>query len=78
MERLGSGVREMGSRQSDIEYIYRSTTWEEVQEMIWAYNVRYIFVGSLERSAYGVNETKFMQNLTPVFQQGQVTIYEVP
>ena len=72
------GAREMGSRQSDIEQIYRSAGWDEIEELLIEYNVRYVFVGSLERSSYGVNESKFMQYLTPVFQQGQVTIYEVP
>ena len=72
------GAREMGSRQSDIEHIYRSAGWDEVEELLNQYKVKYIFVGSLERSTYGVNESKFMLNLTPVFQQGQVTIYEVP
>jgi uncharacterized membrane protein len=72
------GGREMGSRHSDIEQIYRSAGWEEVEELIRQYNVKYVFVGSLERSTYGVNESKFMLHLTPVFEQGQVTIYEVP
>lgn len=72
------GSREMGSRQSDIEQIYRSAGWDEVEELLNEYNVRYVFVGSLERSSYGVNESMFMLYLTPVFQQGQVTIYEVP
>jgi YYY domain-containing protein len=72
------GAREMGSRQSDIEQIYRSAGWEEVEELLNKYNIKYIFIGSLERSTYGVNENKFTRYLTPVFQQGQVTIYEVP
>ena len=72
------GSREMGSRQSDVEHIYRSAGWEDVEELLRKYNVKYVFVGSLERSSYGVNETKFMLHLTPVFEQGQVIIYEVP
>ena len=36
-----------------------------------------IYVGNLERSTYQVNEGKFDRYLTPAFQQGQVTIYEV-
>jgi uncharacterized membrane protein len=72
------GSREMGSRQSDVEQIYRSAGWEDVEELLRKYNVKYVFVGSLERSYYGVNESKFMLHLTPVFEQGQVTVYEVP
>jgi uncharacterized membrane protein len=35
-------------------------------------------VGNLERSSYRVNEEKFNNFLKPVFQQGNITIYEVP
>jgi len=72
------GAREMGSRQSDIEQIYRSARWDEAEEILNEYNVKYVVVGSLERSTYGVNESKFELYLIPVFQQGQVTIYQVP
>jgi len=72
------GAEEMGSRQGDIERLYRSNDWTETQEILRQYNVRYIYVGPLERSTYGVNENKFERFLQPVFQQGQVTIYEVP
>jgi uncharacterized membrane protein len=37
-----------------------------------------VFVGSLERTSYRVNEEKFNSTLKPVFQQGSVTVYEVP
>jgi hypothetical protein len=72
------GSAEMGSRESDIERIYRSNNWEEVQELLERYDVRYVFVGLLEQSTYRVNEANFRRFLTPVFQQGQVTVYRVP
>jgi YYY domain-containing protein len=72
------GAEEMGTRQSDIERIYRSNNWTEVQDLLQQYGVRYVFVGSLEHTTYRVNETKFKRFLTPAFQQGQVTVYEVP
>jgi YYY domain-containing protein len=72
------GAEEMGSRQGDIERLYRSNDWTETQEILRQYDVRYIYVGPLERSTYGVNENKFERFLQPVFKQGQVTIYEVP
>jgi YYY domain-containing protein len=72
------GGTEMGSRLSDIEQIYRSASWNEVEELIRQYDIKYIYIGSLERSSYGVNENKFKIYLTPVFEQGQVTIYEIP
>jgi YYY domain-containing protein len=72
------GNEEMGTRQSDIERIYRTNDWEEVQELLDRYDVRYVFVGPLEEATYRVNQTTFQRFLRPVFQQGQVTIYLVP
>ena len=79
------GSREMGSRQGDMERLYCTRDWSEAQVVIDQYGIRYIFVGSLERIAYsqekcpgGLNETKFVRNLNPVFNQSEVTIYETP
>ncbi len=72
------GAKEMGTRQADIEEIYRSNDMNEVQELLRRYDVRYVFVGSLERSTYGAQDNKFNRFLTPVFQLDQATIYEVP
>jgi uncharacterized membrane protein len=72
------GGEEMGTRQSDIELIYRSNNWEQVKQLLDLYDVRYVYVGPLERRTYRVSEAKFIQFLTPVFQNGQVSIYEVP
>jgi len=67
-----------GSRQSDIETLYSVPDWTTTQQIIARYNIRYIYVGGLERSTYRVNEEKFNKFLKPVFQQGNVAIYEVP
>ena len=67
-----------GSRQSDIETLYRSNDWVTTQDILNRYDIRYVFVGGLERSTYQVNEEKFNRFLKPVFQQGTVTVYEVP
>jgi uncharacterized membrane protein len=75
----------MGSRQSDLERLYCTRDWSEAQVILDQYAVRYVFIGSLERSNYqpgdgacplGVVETKFASHIVPVFQQGEVTIYE--
>ena len=71
------GSAEMGSRQPDIELIYRSSRWEEVKQLLDKYAVRYVYVGPLERSTYRVNEGKFESFLNKIFSQGEVTIYEV-
>lgn len=72
------GAEEMGSRQEDVERLYRTSNWQEAKEILEKYEVQYVYVGPLERSTYGVNENKFGRNLRTVFEQGQVVIYEVP
>jgi uncharacterized membrane protein len=67
-----------GSREQDIKTLYTTADWNAAHDIITRYNIRYIYIGSLERSTYHVNEDKFSRFLKPVFQQGLVTIYEVP
>ncbi|HSL46018.1 MAG TPA: DUF2298 domain-containing protein [Anaerolineales bacterium] len=67
-----------GSRQQDIETLYTTNDWTTTQDIINRYNIRYIFIGNLERSTYQVNEEKFNRFLKPVFQQGNTIIYEAP
>jgi YYY domain-containing protein len=72
------GAEEMGSRESDIERLYQTRNWEETLELIEKYDVRYIFIGSLEQSKYRVHEVKFENRLKKVFSRDGVIIYEVP
>jgi YYY domain-containing protein len=67
-----------GSREQDIETLYSTPDWGTAQEIIKRYDTRYILVGNLERVTYHVNEEKFNRFLKPVFQQGNVVIYEAP
>lgn len=76
------GSREMGTRESDIEWLYCSRNWQEAAEIIDRYDIRYIYIGSLERQTYttdrcpgGLQEAKFSRNLNAEFKQGEVTIY---
>ena len=66
------------SRQDDIRNLYLTSSWEEADAILTRYGIRYVYIGTLERSTYHVNESKFQAHLTQVFQQGQVVIYEVP
>ncbi len=72
------GFEPQGSRNEDVEKLYATTRWEEAQLIIEKYYIRYIYIGDAERSAMKVNEEKFKMYLKPVFQQGNVVIYEVP
>ena len=67
-----------GSRQDDIASLYRTPNWDTAHEILNKYNIRYVYIGDLEQSTYPVQEAKFQRNLNRVFQQGNVTIYEVP
>ena len=72
------GYEEMGSRQSDVERIYKTTNWEEAKTLLDFYGVRYVVVGSLELTTYQAREEKFKQHLEQVFSQGETSIYLVP
>ncbi len=67
-----------GTRKADIEMLYTTNDWATAQAIINRYQIRYIYVGNLERNTYNVNQEKFDRFLKPVFQQGSVTVYEVP
>ncbi|HCE16314.1 MAG TPA: hypothetical protein DEQ80_00505 [Anaerolinea thermolimosa] len=72
------GAREMGSREKDVELLYTVPDWETARSIIVSYNIRYIYVGSLEWSKYRVREEKFQTNMRLIFQNASVRIYEAP
>lgn len=72
------GSAPQGTRDDDIEKLYTTTRWEEAQSIIDQYDIRYIYIGDLERSSMTVKEEKFQIHLKPIFQQGDVVIYEAP
>ena len=65
-------------RLDDIRRLYETSSWDETKTILSLYNIRYVYIGTQERSIYHLNELKFQTYLQPVFQQGQVVIYEVP
>ena len=71
------GSDEQGSRLSDIETLYATADWNVAREIISRYNIRYVFVGNLERGK-PLREDKFQRNMRSAFQQGNVVIYETP
>jgi len=75
----------LGSRLVDVQRLYCTNDWEEAQSILELYDIRYVFIGNLERISYtkekcsgGLDELKFQRHLAQVFQQGSVTIYAVP
>ncbi len=62
----------------DLETLYTTSDWNTALEIIDRYDIRYIVVGDLERRTYQVDEGKFNNFLTPIYQNGSITVYEVP
>ncbi|MFZ5880673.1 MAG: DUF2298 domain-containing protein [Chloroflexota bacterium] len=67
-----------GNRQGDLTTLYTTHDWNTARQIIEMYHIRYIVIGGLERATYPVNEQKFYENLTIVFQNPGVTIYAAP
>lgn len=72
------GYDEVGNREGDIRLLYETPNWETAVEVLRMYDIRYIYVGSLEQSAYVVNLEKFDNHLVLGFEQGGVKIFVVP
>jgi YYY domain-containing protein len=70
------GYVEVGSREEDVREIYQLRNWEDTKVLLDLYQVRYIYVGSVEQSTYDVNFPKFDAHLPVVFQNNSVIIYE--
>ncbi len=71
------GYELQGSRQGDIETLYATPDWNTAKDILSRYNIRYVFVGTLERGK-PLQEEKFQRNMRVAFQQGNVVIYEAP
>jgi len=65
-------------RRADVEQIYTTPDPNQARLLLQKYGVRYIYVGGTERASYPADGlAKFDQIGTPVFQQGDITIYQV-
>jgi uncharacterized membrane protein len=72
-------VEPQGSRESDMERLYRTGDWREAQMIVEQYEIDFVFVGPLEREAYGqFRETKFEAFMQLVFRNAEVSIYAAP
>jgi len=75
----GRSTTEPGLRDPVVQDIYTAPTWEgsNASLLLDEYDVELIYVGSLERSAYGNggNFDKFQERLEVAYQNSSVTIY---
>lgn len=69
---------EAGKRIPEVQTLYETQNLEEAKNVISKYNVKYIFVGTLEKEKYPqLNTDKFKSLGNVVFQQGNTNIYRV-
>jgi uncharacterized membrane protein len=67
-----------GTRRDEVALIYTTPDWNTASTLLEKYNVRYVYIGTLERIYIKVSEEKFAKHLKLVFQQGNASIYEIP
>ncbi len=66
----------LGNRQAEVQLLYETRDWEAAQAVIQRYNIRYVYVGPLERLTYALDEAKF-RRFARAYDFGSVVIYEV-
>ena len=65
-------------REEQVSSVYSSDDPDLVQQILRTYEIRYVYVGARERASYGEGKfAKFSSFLKPVFQMGDVVIYEL-
>ena len=72
------GATEMGSRAEEIARLYETDLGDEAVLIVEKYQIRYIYLGNLERMQYNVNQSKFDTLFDVVYSNATVIIYEVP
>ena len=70
------GAAEIGNRESDIKELYATANWDKAQLILERYEIKYVYIGPLEKSTYPVSEIKFNDNLIKIFNNSEVTIFE--
>jgi YYY domain-containing protein len=72
----GTYFEEVSFRPDHIRQIYQLRDWEPTEALLEQYNIQYVLVSPLEREWYSpLYQSKFDRFMTPIFQEGSVTIY---
>ena len=73
-----NGDPEVGERAQDVDRIYLSNNLEETKSLLRQYNIKYVYLGALERQAYPQsNFEKFEKIGKLVFEKSPSQIFEV-
>jgi uncharacterized membrane protein len=64
-------------REDDVRMLYSTRNWDKALAIIDLYDIRYVYVGSLEREQFPeYSLAKFEDYMRPMYRNGDVTIYE--
>ena len=70
------GYTEVGSREADIEELYRTTNWDAARAILERYGIRYVYYGDLERMTYETaGLAKFQEHLREIFHSEGVSVF---
>jgi uncharacterized membrane protein len=70
------GYEEQGTREADVRLLYKTTDWDLAYELLDRYDIRYVFVGELERVSYSpIFEEKFEAFMDLIYANDAVRIY---
>ena len=75
--RGGGSVAETSARKRDLKLIYTSEEFAGVLGLLHQYQVRYVFVGALEKRDFGPNAFPMRANFRRAFASGDAAIYEI-
>ncbi|MFZ3060225.1 MAG: DUF2298 domain-containing protein [Candidatus Methanoperedens sp.] len=74
-----TNLEEINIRRSDVERAYTSSNYEEIKNIISKYDIKYIYVGPVERDRYKITNVfeEQKEKFKLVFKNHEVKIYEV-
>ncbi|HEX2799644.1 MAG TPA: DUF2298 domain-containing protein, partial [Thermoanaerobaculia bacterium] len=75
--RGGGSVAETSARKRDLKLIYTSEESGGVFKLLHQYQVRYVFVGALEKRDFGPNAFPMRANFRRAFANGDAAIFEI-
>jgi len=65
------------ARFEDIKLLFESDNINKTKELVNKYNIKYVFIGELEKDKYSLNEKKFMNIGEAIYSDGGTTIYKL-
>ena len=74
----GGSITVYSGRSEALEALYRSTSADQVRQLVEQWEIGYVYLGPAERSLYGISpvtEGVFEQALDKVFESGSVRLY---